>query len=442
LHSLAEPRKTFAMLPPSRFNLRHWIVVIGCFTAVSLSAAETDRLAFPGAQGFGRYAVGGRGGQIIRVTTLKATGPGSITEAIQTKGARIVVFEVGGVIDLDGRSLAIREPFVTIAGQTAPSPGITLIKGGLSIATHDVVMQHLAVRPGEAGQAKKSGWEADGLSTSSAYNVIVDHCSFTWATDENLSASGPRFTGETVEEWRDHTSHHITFSHCLIAEGLSNSTHSKGEHSKGTLIHDNATFVSLIGNLYASNMGRNPLAKGGVWAVVVNNWIANPGRQSMHSGLVKTEWGTHPWATSRLAVVGNVMEHGPDTRTNLALLRNNTNTPLELYLEDNLAFDRQQKPVAKTTGEFHKLETRPFWPEGLTPLPASKVKEFVAREAGSRPWDRDLIDQRIVQAALAGRGKIIDSETDVGGYPQRPATTAPFQESDWNLEHMQLQPRR
>jgi hypothetical protein len=421
---------------------RRQLALAVCAGVLSLNSAfaETNQLAFQGAQGFGAFAKGGRGGQIIRVNTLKPTGPGSITEAIQTKGARIVVFEVGGVIDLDGRTLQIREPFLTLAGQTAPSPGITLIKGGLSIATHNVVMQHLAVRPGEAGRAKKSGWEADGLSTSIANNVIVDHCSFTWATDENLSASGPRFNGETVEEWQDNTSHDITFSHCIIAEGLSESTHAKGEHSKGTLIHDNATFVSLIGNLYASNMERNPLAKGGVSAVIVNNWIANPGKQAMHSGLVKDEWDGNPWATSQLAVVGNVMEYGPDTRTNVTLLRNNKGTPLELYLADNLAFDREHKPVAMTTGEFTKMEARPLWAEGLTPLPAAKVKEFVARNAGARPWDRDPIDQRIVQTALTGTGRIIDSEADGGGYPIRTPSGAAFKVSEWNLDDLQTLP--
>lgn len=430
------------MNPAPCFRPRLALAVCAC-VLLNLAAAETNRPAFQGAQGFGAFAAGGRGGQIIRVNTLQATGPGSITEAINTKGARIVVFEVGGVIDLAGEKLLIREPFITIAGQTAPSPGITLIKGGMNIATHDVVMQHLAVRTGEAGHAKKSGWEVDSLSTGSgANNVIVDHCSFTWATDENLSASGPRFNGETVEEWRDHTSHHITFSHCIIAEGLANSTHAKGEHSKGTLIHDNATFISLIGNLYASNMERNPLAKGGVWAVIVNNWIANPGKQSMHSGLVKAEWGDYPWATTRLAVVGNVMEHGPDTRTSLALLRNNKGTPLELYLEDNLAFDREHNPVAMTTGEFTNLTTRPLWPEGLTPLPAAKVKEFVARNVGARPWDRDPIDERIVKAARAGKGKIIDGEKEAGGYPKRTASTAPFNAADWNLDHLQTLPSK
>jgi hypothetical protein len=396
------------------------------------SADEAARLAFPGAQGFAAQTAGGRGGQVIRVTTLKARGPGSIGEALAAKGPRIVVFEVGGVIDLGGKPVTVAEPFLTIAGQTAPAPGITIIKGGMYIATHDCVIRHIRVRPGEAGRAKKSGWEPDGISTGGAANVIIDHCSCTWAVDENLSASGPRFDGASLDEWRLHTSHNITFSDCIIAEGLSNSTHAKGEHSKGTLIHDNATAIAIVGNLYASNVERNPLAKGGVQAAVVNNWVSNPGRAAIHHGLVVKEWGEHPHAASRLAVVGNCLECGPDTRAGLALLTNR-NGPLELFMDDNLALDRDRKPVALTAGAFTKLDERPLWPEGLKAMPAADVKQFVSKTAGARPWDRDAIDQRIVRAALDGKGKIINSEQDAGGYPQVAATQAPFRPEDWDL---------
>jgi len=190
---------------------------------------------------------------------------------------------VAGVIDLKGNPISIQNPFVTISGQTAPSPGITLIRGGISITTHDVILQHLKIRPGDGGKGKGSGWEKDGIATGKgAHHVFINHCSTTWATDENLSASGPRFEGETLEEWRKNTSHHITISHCLIAEGLSESSHAKGEHSKGTLIHDNATEILLYGNLYANNMDRHPLCKGGSQVVIANNYIFNPGREVFH----------------------------------------------------------------------------------------------------------------------------------------------------------------
>jgi pectate lyase len=408
----------------------------GCLTAAGTGGATPARLAFPGAEGFGAKTPGGRGGQVIRVTTLAARGPGSIGEALAAKGPRIVVFEVGGVIDLGRKAIKVEEPFLTIAGQTAPAPGITIIKGSLAIAAHDLVIRHIRVRPGEAGRPKKSGWEPDGISTGGAANVVIDHCSCTWAVDENLSASGPRFDGANVDEWRLHTSHNITFSNCIIAECLSNSTHGKGEHSKGTLIHDNATAIAIIGNLYASNADRNPLAKGGVQAAVVNNWISNPGRAAIGHGLVVQEWGEHPHVASRMAVVGNCFEYGADTREGMALMTNR-NGPLELFMDDNLAFDRDRKPAPMVKGEFTKVDERPLWPEGLKAAAAKDVKELVAKTAGARPWDRDAIDQRIVRAALDGKGKIINSQDEAGGYPDIPATQSPFKPEEWDMETLE-----
>ncbi len=405
-------------------------------TLATILIATLSTCAIAAAQSFGAATPGGRGGKIVRVTTLMANGDGSFAAALGAKGPRIIVFEVGGVIDLAGKALALREPFVTIAGQTAPAPGITLIKGTLNIMTHDVIIQHLAVRPGEAGRAKKSGWEADGISGVGGSNVIVDHCSCTWATDENLTASGERFGGgDSVEDWRAKTSHHVTFSNCIIAEALSKSTHGKGEHSKGSLLHDNATFLTVVGNLYASNTERNPLAKGGVHAVIVNNWISNPGRRAIHHALVDEEWGTHPHQTSRLAIVGNVLEYGANTPTKMPLFFNHGTSPLELFMDDNLA------PGPFTGGtSLPEQQVKPPWPDGLEPMPAAKVKEFVAKSVGARPWDRDPIDARIVRTALEGTGKIIDSEQEAGGYPERPETRAPFKPEDWDLDTMQ--PRR
>jgi hypothetical protein len=420
-------------------------VFLSSIFAIYLAGAGTSaaELAFPGAAGFGAATPGGRGGRIIRVTTLAANGAGSFQEALRAKGPRIIVFEVGGVIDLAGTTLTAREPFVTIAGQTAPSPGITLIKGSINISTHDVIMQHIRIRPGEAGHAKKCGWEADGIATIGASNVIIDHCSCTWAVDENLSESGERFKGDSVEAWRKNTSHDITFSNCIIAEGLSRSTHHKGEHSKGTLLHDNTTSVAVIGNLYASNVERNPLAKGGVHAVIVNNWIFNPGKHAIHHALVPDEWKPHPHETSRLCIVGNVLEHGPDTQADVRVFRNYGSSPVELFMEDNLAFGRDQQPLLVLADKSPALaKHKPLWPRNLTAMPASEVKTHVAREAGARPWDRDPIDRRIVEDALAGKGKIIDSEKEGGGYPEVKETRMAFLPEMWLLDSMTPVPPR
>lgn len=386
---------------------------------------------FPGAVGFGVETPAGRGGQVIKVTNLNRSGPGSFADAVAAKGPRIVVFEVGGIVDLQRHSLSITEPMLTVAGQTAPSPGITFIRGGISIATHDVLIQHIRVRVGDAGQAPKSGWEADALGLGQgAWNVVIDHCSFSWATDENLSASGPRFEGSSLEEWRRNTSHDVTFSHSIIAEGLSHSAHGKGEHSKGSLIHDNATRIAIVGNLYANNVQRNPFFKGGVQGVVVNNLIYNPGSRAVHYSLVAGEWGSHPYVTGQMVLVGNVLQYGPDTRDNVPLLSYDGGGPLELHAEDNRAADRSGRGVELIAvrknvkpEDLRHLAAPPLWPGGLQPLSAEQVADRVLGDAGARPWDRDEVDRRIIREAREKTGRIIDSQEQVGGYPNPEPTT-------------------
>ena len=247
-------------------SIRPVIWHLGLFILLLSNNLFSQQHSFYGIEGWASDTQGGKDGNIIRVTNLNAIGPGSFYEALLSSEPRIIVFEVGGVIDMGSVKINIKNPYLTIAGQTAPSPGITVINSQLVINTHDVIIQHIKLRPGAANQ--KVGWEPDAISTNGAYNIIIDHCSSTWAVDENCSASGPRFDGSTPDDWRDHTSHNLTISNNIIAEGLSNATHTKGEHSKGSLIHDNVTKVAVLKNLYASNMERNPLFKGGARGVI------------------------------------------------------------------------------------------------------------------------------------------------------------------------------
>jgi lysophospholipase L1-like esterase len=414
-------------------------------------SADTRRSALHPAQfvsaGWAVGTMGGRFGRIERVTTLAASGPGSLGAALKAPGARTIVFEVGGVIDLGGQTLRLAQPFVTVAGQTAPSPGITLVRGGLDIATHDVIVQHIAIRPGAYGRARRSGPDHDGLGTlGGAHHVIVDHCSFTWATDENLSSSGPRFSGDGPEAWRRATSHSITFSHNLIAEGLSDSVHPKGEHSKGTLVHDNASGVLLLGNVWVSNRERNPLFKGGTRGAVVNSLIVNPGRRAVHYNLWAGEWAGQPHQVGQLAVVGNVLRHGPDTDPQTPLFGLGGDAPLELHLHDNLAW-RVDGSAASLQGRYRAADTavtvapavdRPLLPPRLPVLPAAELEAVLPALVGARPWDRDPIDQRILQGvgrpAAGPLPRIIDDEAQVEGLPQRRATSRPFVPEVWDRE--------
>ncbi|MGA0545112.1 pectate lyase family protein [Brevundimonas sp. VNH65] len=402
--------------------------------------AEDRRLAFDGALGWAATTAGGRGGRIIKVTTLAAAGRGSLREALEAEGPRIVVFEVGGIIDLGRQTLRIRNPHLTLAGQTAPDPGITLIRGGLDVATHDVVIRHIRVRAGADGAAKGSGWEVDGLSARAAWNLIVDQCSFSWATDENLSASGPRFDGgDTVRDWRRHTSRRVTFSRNIISEGLSDSSHVKGEHSKGTLIHDNATDVLIVGNLYAHNHERNVLFKGGVHAAAVNNLIYNPGNRCMHYALNASEWVGRAWEVGKLAIVGNVTRGGRSTRRDLPFLIVEGQGDLDLYAVDNPArhIDGREMQeigiISDRDPKITRLTVPPTWPEGFAARPSGEVEAWVRAEAGARPWARDAVDRRVLEEARTGWGQVIDDETEVGGYPSATETRRPFDPAAWTF---------
>ena len=420
--------------------MRTLLFIVSLLAAAPVAAQQ---LAFPGAVGWAATTPGGRGGKIIRVTTLDADGPGSFKAAVEAKGPRIVVFEVGGVIDLGLKELNIREPFLTIAGQTAPPPGITLIRTGINLRASDVVVRHIRVRTGADGQAKRSGWQPDAFGTVSAHRVIVDHCTFSWAIDENMSASGPRFRGRDVEEWRNGTSRDVTFSYNAAYEGLADSTHPKGEHSKGSLVHDNVTGILFYRNVWAHNVERSPLFKGGVHGSIVNNLIYDPGKRAVHYNLMALEWSGRPYEIGRMSAVGNVMRGGPSTDAGLPFMMLGGDGDLEYHARDNIAVDKYGNALpmfgryGETKARLIESPTPVAWPAGLAVMPARDVETHVLANAGARPWDRDDDDIRVLFFVAEGRGRIIDDEREVSAYPKQKPTRAPFVEAEWDLETME-----
>jgi hypothetical protein len=305
----------------------------------------------------------------------------------------------------------VRNPHLHLAGQTAPDPGITLIRGGLVVETHDVLIQHIAVRPGDlAGATRPAGWAPDALGVRRSergpvYNVVFEHCSATWAIDENLSTSGPADVDASANP--DATAHDITLRHCLIAEALSKSTHPKGEHSKGTLIHDGVRNVTITGSLYAHNRERNPRLKGGASAVVTGNVMYNWGSACVGVGARGDEKMLQP---AEVVLAGNTAIAGPDTRGKVwvksvdpggrVVLGNNVVEGVKL-MDDGVVEVKRSAP---------DIDPRTAY-------------ERVLRLAGSRPARRDPIDARIIQTVIDRKGRIIDSQEEVGGYPVRAATT-------------------
>ena len=342
--------------------------------------------------------------QVIKVTSLDSKGPGTLREALLTKGPRVIVFEVAGVIDLDLKGIRIEEPQVVVAGQTAPSPGITLIRGTLQIKSDQTLIQHLHVRPGDAGQAKGS-WEPDGMTTSGGpHDVWFDHCSCTWAIDENLSAT-------TFKSPNGEPTRRVYLRNCLIAEGLNNSTHHKGPHSKGTLIDAGTQEVAVVGCLYASNVERNPVIHPGTSAVVVNSVIANPGQRAIHSSGVTNDSRVPP---AKMSIVGNVVLLGKESKPSAAVFEGSG----DAYFKDNEGYAWDGAPIPVLRQPFPTAEKPPLWPEGLEAISTTATLWNVARHVGARPRKRDAIDQRIVAEAFTGRAKLVDSQNDVGGYPK------------------------
>src|SRR3954469_11998123 len=216
-------------------------VLIGLFSAFAVASTgqpPTEIPAFPGAEGFGATTPGGRGGKVMMVTNLNDGGPGSFRVACEAEGPRIVVFRVSGLITLT-RKLIIKNPYITIAGQTAPGDGICLRNFTFVIATHDVVVRYLRSRLGDL-----TGQEDDCITLAAgATNVIIDHCSATWSIDEALSLAG--------------NVSNVTVQWCLIAEALNHSKHAKGPHGYGSLSRANGA-VTWHHNLWAHNNSRNP----------------------------------------------------------------------------------------------------------------------------------------------------------------------------------------
>src|SRR3546814_6206805 len=160
-----------------------------------------------------------------------------------------------------------------------------------------------------------------------------------------MSAAGPRFAGKDVTEWRRNTSHDITFSNNLAAEGLADASHPKGEHSKGSLVHDNTTGILFYRNIWAHNVERSPLVKGGAQAALVNNLIYDTQHRAVHYNLMNLEWVGHPYVTGQITAVGHVFRGGTDTDEGLPFLMLGGDGDLQSYGKDNIEVDRHGKPL-------------------------------------------------------------------------------------------------
>jgi fibronectin type 3 domain-containing protein len=362
---------------------------------------EEEILAFPGAEGFGQYSKGGRGGEVYHVNSYELTGPGTFHDALTTAGdiPRTIVFDISGEIKIP-QIIVRNKSNITIAGQTAPGDGVT-IKGNnvRFIDSNDIVIRFMRFRLG------KNDFQDDALYFEDSQNVIIDHSSFSWGTDENLSILS--------KDYDNPESKNITVQWSIISEGLLT-------HSMGGLIEMNT--ITMHHNLYAHNNDRNPKTKGQI--DFVNNVIYNWGQYPYVAG---GESGTKGYGN----VVGNYFIAGVNSgNPEYAVVRGNEN--YSLFLENN-RIDSNKNGILDGTDtgtEMMEVERPSVIVDKRFEYPLTNIEE--PEKAYQHVLDyvgaslvRDSVDQRVIHDVRNQTGAIIGHEEDVGGFPELEKGTAP-----------------
>jgi hypothetical protein len=367
----------------------------------------------PGASGFGINTKAGRGGSVYRVTNLNASGTGSLKACTDASGPRVCIFEVSGTINITS-DIILRNPYITIAGQTAPSPGITIRGAGINIATHDVLLQHLRVRPGDATTGpdpiNRDAFKIEAVN-GDTYNAVVDHVTGSWGTDELLSVWGSS-TGRIYD---------VTIRNSIFSEGLNNSISPDGAHSTGLIVGYRASRVTIVNNLFAYNGFRNPLINADATDVMIINNMIYRTRGFMDDQI---DFGTasNSFVPMRASVQGNHFVLAPGTSAiNTINIWANTSPDFKIFVKDNSGPLMTSNPwsVVKTSRNISELNasTPPVWAPGMVAMPSSSVENYVLGSSGARPLNRDSVDSRVVSQVRGRTGGLIDSPSQVGGYP-------------------------
>lgn len=387
------------------------LAMVGLLMPFIMVAQSSDNtLAFPSAEGFGRYATGGRGGEVYIVTNLNDSGEGSLRKGIVKHGPRIIVFAVSGTIFLES-PLDINRGDLTIAGQTAPGDGITIAGYPVKVKGDNIIIRYIRFRLGDINMQQD-----DAIGGGGTQNVIIDHCSMSWSVDEVASFYRNR---DFTMQW------------CIISEALNNSVHQKGEHGYGGIW--GGSNVSFHHNLISSNSSRNPRFSGSSTTVNApdefvdfrNNVIYNWGHNSIYGG----EKGTYN-------VVNNYFKSGPATHKKTKDRIVNPSEPYgKFYVDGNYVEGFPEINKDNWNGGVQcdnplETQTKIEYPIGNN-IKTQSVEEAyysVLKSAGAS-LSRDIVDERIVNDARLGTSTfgngIIDSQKDVGGWPELKSTSHP-----------------
>lgn len=361
--------------------------------------------SFPGAEGGGMFSFGGRGGKVITVTNLNDRGPGSFREACETGGARIVVFNVAGIIRLK-TPIIVRAPYITIAGQTAPGDGVCIAGESFWVNTHDVVVRHMRFRRGETNVGRRD----DAFGGNPVGNIMIDHCSCTWGLDENISFYRHMFSpGADYKDLKLPTVN-VTIQNTISAKALDTYNHAFGS----TLGGENCSFMR---NLWASNAGRNPsIGWNGIFNFVNNvtyNWVhrsVDGGDYTALYNMINNYFKPGP-LTPKNTPVGHRILKPESGRSKLGYYvfgrvhaSGNIMEGYDAITKDNWAGGIQVQEQANTDGYTENMKwNEPFPMPHLTIMPAKDAYKYVLKNAGATIPSRDIVDERIVEEVETGK---------------------------------------
>jgi hypothetical protein len=403
---------------------------LSLFYLLLLSApAGAQTLAFPGAEGAGRFSAGGRRGAVIRVTNLNNAGPGSLRAAVEARGPRTILFDVAGTIRL-ASDLVVREPRVTIAGQSAPGGGIALADATLIVDADDVVIRHIRARRGD-----RTPGEGDAIWVRGGRRIMLDHVSASWSIDETLSASARYDDGAGFFD--------LTVQWSIIAESLRRSHHAKGDHGYGSLIRGGrGARISFHHNLWAHHVARMPRPGnyGGPEADPEGPLMEFRSNLFYNWGQGFAGYNEDGATLIRYAFIDNAYIAGPGSRGALAF-RERNRLARAWFAGNSMNGSIPADPWSLVTGtiaEGYRLDTAPeVAPVAADPAPSAYAR--VLATAGA--WPRDSADLRVVESVRARAGRHIDSQEEVGGWPDlAPGRAEPDSDGDgmpdaWERAH-------
>ena len=360
-------------------------------------------LAFEGAEGAGRFAAGGRGGRILHVTTLDDDGPGSLRHAVEQDFPRIIAFDVAGTIRLR-KDLVIRNPRITISGLGAPAGGIALADHSLIVNADDVVIRYIRSRLGS-----QSGEEGDAISITGGRRIILDHVSASWSVDETLSVSARYDRTPGIYD--------VTVQWSIISESLRRAGHSKGDHGYGSLIRGGrGSRFSFHHNLWAHHVQRMP--RPGNYTPVADDpegpLIEFRSNIFYNWGGTASGYNADTDSAATYAFIDNCYIAGPDTQGAFIFREENPNAK-SWFSGNSLNGVIPADPWSLVKGLHNPLAKAPdVAPVAFDPAPHG-CAAVLAHSGASQP--RDAVDARVIADVAARRGRIIDTEEAVGGWP-------------------------